>query len=89
MGQILHENDFTISFFLNTYPSKAKNKISTNHTLFSYSMIKVVVRGGKTGERGRMGKKIMRVRAVYFLNFLFYFLKDHCNICWKVKVGIF
>ena len=27
-------------------------------------------------EKGRMGKKRIGVRAVYFVNFLFYFFKD-------------
>ena len=76
MGQTLHENQsrsikliFTISFFLNTHPSKAKNKISTNYTLFPYHMIDAVVGGGKKRERGLMGKKREGVRAVYFFEF--------------------
>ena len=59
MGQTLHGNEsrsikliFTISFFLNTHPSKAKNKISTNYTLLPYHMIEAVVREGKKRERG-------------------------------------
>ena len=53
-------------------------------------MIKVAVIGGKMRERGRMGKKMTGVRAVYFVNFfVLFFQKPIYNICWKVNRDIF